>query len=148
MAVLNRSIPRAQEGAQLPAWTRLRPILAVTCTVVVVIAVLQVVQSQLATDASFQIQQLEQDKLELETGLRELEAEVASLSSLARVRGEAEGLGLGPAQARDAVTVSAPPPQSDEQGLPTRFVAGEAQQSKDAQGSSWWRDLLDVLPFN
>lgn len=146
MAVLNRTLARTQ--AKATASPRLAHVLLVAVAVVVVVALLQVVQTSRATTASFAIQRLKQEKLELETEVRQLEAEVGSLSSLSRIEGEAERLGLEPAEDRQTVEVNVAWASADEGRLPTRFAPGEQQEAEvNGQGSSWWRDLLEPLPF-
>jgi cell division protein FtsL len=127
---------------------RVGQVVLVAVAAVVLIALLQVVQTSQATTASFAIQRLEQQKLELGTEVRQLEAEVASLSSLSRIEREAQRLGLEAAQARESVEVNVAWTAADEGRLPTRFAPGEQEEAEmDGQGSSWWRDLLEPLPF-
>ncbi len=115
----------------------------------VIVALLQVVQTSEATTASFAIQRLEQDKMRMTAGLRQLEAEIASLSSLSRIEHEAGRLGLEPAQARASVQVNAVWTSAEEGRLPSRFVPRERDEAEaDGQGSPWWQDLLGLLPFN
>ncbi len=146
MAVANRALGRSE--AKAPPSLRLGPVLLVAGAAIVVIALLQVVQSSEATTASFNIQRLEEQKLELETSVQQLGAEVAALSSLSRIEDEAKRLGLGPAQAQDAVVVNVPGPAHDLGRLPSRFAPGETKQAGgDGQGTSWWRSLLKHLPI-
>lgn len=145
MAILDRTVVRSQPKAV--ASVRLGPVLLAAGAVIVAVGLLQLVQTSRATTASFAIQRLEQEKLELEAAVRQLEAEVASLSSLARIEQEAGRLGLGPPQARESVEVNVAWP-ADGQRLPTRFAPGEnGEPGVGEQGSSWWRDLLELLPF-
>ena len=61
---------------------------------------------------------------------------------------EAQRLGLEAAQTREAVEVNAAWTAADEGRLPTRFAPGKQKEAEmDGQGSSWWRDLLEPLPF-
>ncbi len=146
MAVANRALGRSE--AKATPSLRLGPLLLMAGAAIVVIALLQVVQSSEATTASFKIQRLEGQKLELETSVHQLEAEVASLSSLSRIENEAKRLGLGPAQAQESVVVNVPGPTDDLARLPSRFAPSETKQAGgDGQGSSWWRSLLKHLPF-
>ena len=109
---------------------------------------LQIVQTSEATTASFGIQALEQEKLELGAQVRQLEAEVAGLSSLARIEQEAKRLGLVKPQAVRSVDVNVAWDGASIERLPTRYSPDEHAQSEEAeQGSSWWRDLLGLLPF-
>ncbi len=148
MAVLNRTLERAQPKATVSL--RLGPVLLVAGLAIVIIALLQVVQTSEATTTSFAIQELEQERLELETSVRQLEAEVAALSSLSRIEQEARRLGLEPPQARESVEVNVAWLAADEERLPTRFAPGEQGQAGvdgHPDSSGWWRDLLKLLPF-
>jgi cell division protein FtsL len=145
MALLSRTIARTQSKAQ--ASLRTGPILLAAVAIIVIVALLRVVQTSQATTASFQIQDLEEQKLELETSVQELEAEIASLSSLARIEQEAERLGLGPPAARDGFEVNVAPPIAEGERLPSRFQPDEKART-DEGGSPWWQDLLGLLPFD
>jgi cell division protein FtsL len=145
MAILNRTIARSQAKAAAPSM-RLGPLLLAAGLAIAAIAVLQLYQTSRATTASFKMQGLEQQKLELDTSVRQLEADVASLSSLARIEQEASRLGLVPAQARDTVQVNvAPPPQGV--GLPTRYAPKIEEAGVGGQQASWWHKLRKLLPF-
>jgi hypothetical protein len=84
--------------------------------------------------------------LERQARVGELEREVASLQSLDRIEREArERLGLVPPQERATVQVNVAPLPADQ-----RFATGLSSTEEleaDEQGSSWWRDLLNLLPF-
>lgn len=130
---------------------RLGPVLLVAGLAVVIIALLQLSQRSEATTTSFAIQGLEQEKLELETTVRQLEAEVAALSSLSRIGREATRLGLEPAKARESIQVNVVWSAVDDGLLPTRFApAGEVEAKEEGRSeqSAWWRQLLKLLPFN
>ena len=147
MAILNRTISRA-EAKITTAPLRLGPILLAVGAVIAVVCVLQLMQTSRATTASFNIQQLEQQKLELQTSVSELEVDVAGLSSLSRVQQEAKRLGLGPPAAREVVEVGVPGPSGDSAQVPARFLPKAETASKAGERpSSWWRDLLKRLPF-
>lgn len=147
MAILQRTLTRG--AARSTASVRLGPVLLGAAAVIVAIGVVQLMLTSRATTASFKIQQLQQEKLELETSVRQLEADVAALSSLARIEQEARRLGLVPAERVEVVQVNVPPPLDEETGLPTRFLPEEDRSAGVGEqgGSSWWRDLLKLLPF-
>ncbi len=148
MAVLSRSLERSQRLAM--ASPRIWHVLLVTAGVIGVIGLLQVVQTSDATTTNFAIQRLEQKKLEAQTKVHQLEAQVAFLTSLARVEREAsERLGLEPPVAQQAVEVNVAWPAADQQRLPTRFVpGGEVGAEGEAGESPWWRGLLGLLSFD
>jgi hypothetical protein len=148
VAVANRSIARA--GGKAAPSLRILPVLLIAGAAIVVIGLLQVVQTSEATTASFAIQRLEQRRLELEASVRGLEADVAALSSLERIERESRRLGLVTPVAQETIEVNVPLAEQDENLLPSRFtVAGqeEAEENGSAGGSSWWESLLDLLPF-
>ena len=146
MAVLNRTAVRAQPKSTTAL--RLAPVLLAAGGAIVVIALLQVVQTSQATTTSFAIQRLERQRLEVEANVRQLEAEVSALSSLPRIQWEAKRLGLQPPRERTSVEVNVAWPAADRGRLPSRFAPVEDEEAQvDGQGSSWWRDLLQLLPF-
>jgi cell division protein FtsL len=143
VAVLNRPLDRRQRSA--PVSLHLGPVLLVAAAAIAIVSLLRVVQTSDATTSSFAIQRLEQEKLEVEAGVGQLEAEVASLASLSRIEQEAKRLGLKPPESREVVQVNVAWP-AEEDRLPTRFALDERAEPAE-QGSSWWRDLLEFLPF-
>ncbi len=148
MAVLSRSLERSQRLAM--ASPSIWHVLLVTAAAIGMIGLLQVVQTSDATTANFAIQRLEQKKLEAQTEVHQLEAQVALLSSLARVEREAsERLGLELPVAQQAVEVNVAWPASDQTQLPTRFLpVEEAGVEGDGDESPWWRDVLGLLSLD
>lgn len=156
MAVVQRTIAATQQkvgGRRL----QLVPILLIAAAAVVVIGLLRIVQTSQATTASFAMQSLQQEKLELETSVRQLEAEVASLSSLERIERDAERLGLTQPEQVSHVQVNVAWPSEAGDLLPERFApdgeedaAAPAAAAEDgsSDGSGWWQDLLGLLPFD
>jgi cell division protein FtsL len=129
---------------------RLGQVLLIALAAVVAIGLLQIIQTSQATTASFEIQRLEQQKLELGAEVGQLEADVARLSSITRIEAEAKRLGLVRPASVQALEVNVPPPDDTAlDQLPSRFAPDDGQQSEAAdQDSSWWRDLIGLLPFN
>ncbi len=157
MAVVQRTISPAKPKA---AGSRLQlvPLLLLAAGAVAVIGLLRVVQTSQVTTAGFAMQSLQQEKLELETSVRQLEAEVGSLSSLDRIEREAKRLGLELPERVSYVLVNVARPATAEDLLPARFAP--AQDDAPAVGSAaggvngspensgWWQDLLSLLPFH
>ena len=143
MAVVSRPFERAQ--AKVTSSLHLTPVLLVAVAAIAVVALLRVVQTSDATTTSFSIQRLQETKRELEANVSQVEAEVASLASLSRIEQEARRLGLQAPKGRQSVEVNVPWP-AEEEGLPTRFAPGDEAEVSE-QGSSWWRDLLELVPF-
>lgn len=147
MAILNRTIARAEIEVPSPS-LRVGPVLLAVGAIIALIAVLQVLQTSRATTASFKIEQMQRQKLELETSVSQLQVQVAGLSSLARIQQEAKRLGLGPPASREVVRVSVPGPSGDSAQIPARFLQTEPADTKAGeQKSSWWDDLLKHIPF-
>jgi len=146
MAILGRTFSRSE--AKITSPLRIGPVLLAVGAVIAVVGVLQLMQTSRATTASFKIEQLSQQKLELETSVSQLEVDVAGLSSLARIQQEAKRLGLGPPVAREVVEVGVPGPSGDSAQLPARSLQHEGPDTKAGeQKSPWWDDLLKHLPF-
>ena len=156
MAVVQRTIAPAKPktgGLRL----QLVPLLLFAAGAVAVIGLLRVVQTSQVTTAGFAMQSLQQEKLELGTNVRQLEAEVASLSSLDRIEREAKRLGLELPERVSYVSVNVARPATAEDLLPARFApaqddapAGSAAGGVDGspEKSGWWQDLLNLLPFH
>jgi cell division protein FtsL len=147
VAILSRTIARSGGEITAPS-LKLGPVLLAAGAIIAVIAVLQVMQTSRATTASFKIEQLHRQELELETSVSQLEVEIAGLSSLARIQQEAKRLGLGPPASREVVEVSVPGPSGDSAQIPARLLQTGATDTKAGeQQSSWWDDALKHLPF-
>ncbi len=157
MAIVNRTIARAKPktgGLRL----QLVPLLLFAAVVVAAIGLLRVMQTSQVTTASFAMQSLQQEKLELETSVRQLEAEVASLSSLDRIERDAKRLGLELPLRVSYLSVNVAWPTTADDILPARFAlaeveapaAGSAADDVDGspESSGWWQDLLNLLPFH
>ena len=146
MAVISRTISPPQQQTSTSIAVRLGPFLLIAVAALVIVGLLRVVQTSQATTAGFAVQALQQEKLEVETELRQLEADVALLSSLARVEREAQRLGLVLPAAQASVRVNVALPATN--ALPARFAPEDAEESTGSGGTSWWRSLLKPLPFN
>jgi cell division protein FtsL len=112
---------------------------------VVVAAGFQVNQFSRLTSRSYAINTLNAQRAARQADNHQLEADVARLSSLARVDWEARTrLHMEPAQSRLYIDVNRPPPERE--SLPTRFLP--ADRSPGAQPSDpFWKWVLRALPF-
>jgi cell division protein FtsL len=120
-------------------------LVAVAIALVVIAAGFQVNQFSRLTSTGYQINELNRQRAERQAENHALEAEVAQLSSLARVDWEARTRRhLEPAQQKLYITVNHDVP--DRQTLPTRFLPPEAPDAGQAGGPMWKR-LLKSLPF-
>ena len=144
MAVLDRALGASQQRVSIVV--RFGPLLLIAVAALVIVGLLRVVQTSQETTAGFAAQVLQQDKLELQTSVRQLEAEVAALASLARVEQEAARLGLVPPMQESSVQVNVAPSLAGL--LPSRFAPPPEEAQAATTSSSWWRDLLKTLTFN
>jgi cell division protein FtsL len=145
MSTLDRFIVRPAPRARLKAPSvGARSVLIAAGLALAAAALLQVVQTSNVTTAGYQIQRLDQERLQWQASVHQLEAEVASLASVDRIEQEARGrLGMVPAESRLYLKTNVPVPSH--QLLPTRFSPPEAPEQRT--GEPWWRDLLELLPF-
>ncbi len=122
----------------------LRPVLLGAFLIIALVGLLQVAQTSDATTTGYSLRRLEQDRLEQQAQVHQLEAEVASLTSMERVEREARGrLGMvSPDEVLNLEVHKQPPAQ---QLIPRRFVT-EAEAPTSEKGS-WWQALLRLLPF-
>jgi hypothetical protein len=116
--------------------------------VVVAAAIFQVNRFSTLTSRGYEINDLQRQRAERQAVNHQLEADVASLSSLARVDIEARArLKLQPATQKMYITVHGDVPQR--QSLPTRFLtdmAPPAAAPAPASGQPLWRRVLGILP--
>lgn len=138
-------LPRPFAGAR-PG----RIVAAALVVLLVGAAALQVNQFSRLTSTGYEIDALERQRAALLAENHDLEAEVASLSSLARVDWEARTrLKLEPARRRLYVPVNVPAPERN--SLPTRFlpqpVAATESGEASGGGASFLEQLRDLLPF-
>jgi hypothetical protein len=133
--------PLARTGPRL--WS-LRRILALAFGAMVLLGLLQVIGTSDATSTGYSIRRLEQERLDWSARVHRLEAEVASLTSLERVKREARGrLGMVPAEGVLYLEVDVPPPR--QQPVPRRFLPSEPGAGE--AGTPWWQAMLKLLPF-
>lgn len=108
-------------------------------------ALLQVNQFSAVTGTGYEIEQLKRERATSQAENHELEAEVARLSSLARVDIEARvRLGMTPAKQTIHMQVTGAVP--DHQTLPTRFLPPESA-AVEPDDPPLWKRLADLLPF-
>jgi cell division protein FtsL len=125
-----------------------RIVLYVVAGIVVVVALLQVNQFSRLTSAGYEVESLKRERDLKVAENHKLEADVASLSSLARVDLEARlELGMQPATNRLYIDVNHAVP--DRQTLPTRFLPQEMpQQAPEHDGKPLWKRATDwLIPF-
>jgi cell division protein FtsL len=122
------------------------PIIVVVA-LVLAIALVQVNEFSRLTSTGYQINELTAERTARQADNHKLEAEVASLSSLARVDWEARTrLHMEPAKQKLYIDVNSAAP--DRQTLPTRYLPAErpAAVPAPAGGTSLWKRLLRLLP--
>lgn len=150
MAVLQRpALPLPNRLVEkLSRIAQRRLLVAGVLGLVLIVALLQVNQFSRVTSTGYQINDLNRERAQKQAENHQIEADVARLSSLARVDIEARvRLGMVPAERRLSISVNQPVPGRET--LPTRFVPME----KPAEGmvapapQPWWRRALKLNPF-
>lgn len=132
-----RSALDLAQGATLPV------ILIIAALVVGFTALLPLVQSSGATTTAGDIQQLQRERQDWQARLHELEVDVATLGSLARIEKEARlRLGMTRPEEIHYITVDAPPPE--ERKLPSRFLPSDSRPAET--DNSVWDTLFGWLP--
>jgi cell division protein FtsL len=140
MATLDRLVPPSTVPSA-PAWKPRRAI-AAAFVAATAIALLQVLQSSNFTNAGAKLQRMEAQRSELSAQVRQLEAEVAALSSLDRTeRAARERLGMVAARRTDHVSVQIDAPPDP---LLPRPIINQAPRRVERE--PWWRSLLEELP--
>jgi cell division protein FtsL len=145
MAILQRPLP----VLRLPAGAPVRRLaIVVAIALAVAIAAFQVNQYSSAARTSYELNDLNRLRAAKQARNHELEAEVAKLSSLARVDIEARvRLGMVPADRKLYLQVNQPLPPRE--SLPTRYLPRPNGGATPPDGrESWWRRAVDaLLPF-
>ncbi len=152
MAMLHRlPLPRPRPFSlprphfRIPKRISLRWLLVLAGLFIVAVGLVQVNQLSRVTSAGYEIDRLNQERAQKQAENSQIEADVARLSSLARVDIEARmRLGMVPAQARLYLTLNHSVP--DRQTLPTRFLPVVRPQPAPSNPPLWKR-LLHKLPL-
>ncbi|MDP9238422.1 MAG: septum formation initiator family protein [Chloroflexota bacterium] len=151
MAVLQRPplpLPNRLAG-KLPGIAHRRLLVASVLALVVVVALLQVNQFSRVTSTGYQINDLNRERARKQAENHQIEADVARLTSLARVDIEARvRLAMVPAERKLSISVSQPVPGRET--LPTRFLPIERPPAAIMPPAPhpWWRRGLKLLPFS
>lgn len=152
MAALQRhALPFPKRLSAPKAMGRLRSgklLVTAAAMLVIAVALLQVNQFSRLTSTGYQIQQLNQQRAAKQAENHELAAEVARLSSLARVDWEARvNQHMVPAGRKLYINVNHAVPERET--LPTRFLPQEkpAPAPTAAADDPLWKQLLKLLPF-
>ena len=101
-------------------------------------AVLPVLQNSAATSRGFQMYQLKDSQVRLQSEIQLLEADVANLTSLDRIEQRAAVIGLGPSEAPLFVHVDVAGPAPAK--IPTQYLP--APEPITVRNRPWWRALL------
>jgi hypothetical protein len=109
-------------------------------------AMLQVNQFSAVTGTGYEIEDLKRERAAKQAANHDQEAEVARLSSLARVDIEARvRLGMVPATRVTHLWINGTVP--DHQTLPTRYLPPAAAAEDDPDDPSLIERLMELLPF-
>ena len=107
-------------------------------------AFLPLLQDSRVVNINYSIRQLERQRNDWEARSQELEAEIASLAALDRIEKDArERLKMQVPEQTLYLSVDVASPES--QPIPARFLPPKQESAKEDK--SWWRSLLDMLPF-
>jgi cell division protein FtsL len=123
-----------------------RLLLIVAALLLIGAAALQVNQFSAVTGTGYEIEDLKRARAEKQATNHDLEAEVARLSSLARVEIEAR-VRLGMEPPRSVVHLEIVGAVPDHQTLPTRYLPEEQAAEDASDDGSFWDHVLDLLPF-
>jgi cell division protein FtsL len=148
VAALNR--PATAAPRLIPRRVSGRLLLILAVALVLVIGVIRVNQFSRLTTSSYEINDLQRLRDAKQARNHEVEAEVAALSSLARVEWQARTeMGMVPPARRLDVSVNQPVPER--QTLPTRYLPVEPPAGDAADATTpvsfWQRALKALLPF-
>jgi cell division protein FtsL len=146
MALLNRTALPFPRPFPRPRGGFIAPLAA--AALVVMLAMALVHQFSRLTSTGYEIDELERIRAGMQAENRDVEAEVAMLSSLARVELEARlEMGMVPATNQMHIRVSQPLPE--ERTLPTRYLPPARKQTIEtpARGGSFWDAIRDLVPF-
>ena len=100
---------------------------------------LQVLQTSRLAASGYELRQLQQQRAELSTGVRLLEAEIAQMTNLETVHDAATGR-LGMVRPNDTVRISVGVPAPDVAPMPERYVRRASEPSADLE--PWWSRML------
>ncbi|MEE8369434.1 MAG: septum formation initiator family protein [Dehalococcoidia bacterium] len=136
------------EGASAPAELLHTPSLPLLLTIAALAiglaALLPLIQSSSATSTNGNIRLLEQDLADWQARLREMELEVAGLSSLNRIEQEARTR-LGMVQPEETTYITVPGPAPLTWQLPDRFLPETIEQPQP--GASLWDKAFGWIPL-
>ena len=123
-----------------------RLLLAIAAALLIGAAAMQVNQFSAVTGTGYQIEDLKRERALKQAANHDQEAEVARLSSLARVEIEARGrMGMVPAATVRNMVINGAVP--DHPTLPTRYLPPEPAASESEDDASFVEKVLDLLPF-
>ncbi len=137
MAAISLPVPRARSAApthHLPKGAINSWVIA-GMAVLGISAILPVLQDSTATSRGFQIQEIQASNAKIESQISQAEADVAGLTSLARIQRRAGEIGLIPGQNPIYVTVTEPGPAPAK--LPAEYLPRTSLSQ--AGPDSWWQ---------
>ena len=121
-----------------------RPLLLVLFLLMLAAALFQVNQFSHLTSTSYAIDALNRQRATKQAENHQLEAQIATLSSLARVEWVARTQDhLAPPESKLYIAINGPVP--DRQTLPTRFLPAEHDVAASS-GTPLWKRILNLVP--
>lgn len=144
MAAINHPLGHARRGMPLPGVPgRLQFWLVAAIGLAGLCALLPVVQNSVATSRGFDIQASQRQETLLNGEIGLLEADVAELTSLARIERRAKEIGLAPVVDPIYVTVNEPGPAPAK--LPSEYLPQE--ETRPVSSAPLWKSLVSWLPW-
>lgn len=142
MAAINRPFPQ-QRRVPLPQRPAINWWVLGALVVFGVGATLPVIQNSSATTRGFEVQALQQRQQELNGEIKQIESEVAALTSLQRIERRASQLGLVPDANPIYIEVSEPGPAPAK--IPSEYLPEPGRIPERL--APWWKSLLSWLSF-
>ncbi len=137
MAAIN--LPQPRRGVPVPLVSgQVNLWVLAALAVVGIAALLPVLQNSTATTRGFDVQRLTAEGVQLRSDISFTESEVASLTSMARIKQRAAEIGLVPGDTPYYISVTEPGPAPAK--IPSEYLPGPVP-SKD-RPAPWWRSLF------
>jgi cell division protein FtsL len=144
-AVRNRGVPRALPTGWGVIRKRISRLMLISMLLLAIAAVglVQVLQTTRVAEVGYQLRALEVERQSLDASIRLLEAQIAQVSNLERLRLQAvTRLGMVPPETTMRIAVQAQAPAK--QPLPRRYVHLPAREP--IPQPAWWEELIGSIP--
>jgi hypothetical protein len=143
MATINRPLPRAGRDVAIPL-PRINGWILASVIVLGIGAVLPVAQNSVATSRGFDSQSLDARQARIRGDLRNLESEVARLTSLDRIERRATDIGMIPS-GDDVRYIEVTEPGPAPAKIPAEYLPRVEPVTDDP--APWWQSLHTWVPL-